>query len=48
MAFRPDETPISAHADTEDKKLRKERLLGGPCFEGTLRSGFYETKLLSE
>jgi hypothetical protein len=32
-----------AHPDTEDKKLRKERLLGGPCFEGTLRSGFYET-----
>jgi len=32
-----------AQPDTEDKKLRKERLLGGPCFEGTLRSGFYET-----
>jgi hypothetical protein len=29
-------TPLSAHADTEDKKLRKDPF-GGPCFEGTLR-----------
>jgi hypothetical protein len=29
-------TPLSAHADTEDKKLRKDPF-GGPCFEGPLR-----------
>ncbi len=29
-------TPLSAHADSEDKKLRKDPF-GGPCFEGTLR-----------
>jgi hypothetical protein len=26
MAFRPGKTPLSAHADTEDKKLRKDPL----------------------
>ncbi len=33
-------TPLSAHADTEDKKLRKDPF-GGPCFEGTLREAIY-------
>jgi hypothetical protein len=36
MVFRSETTPLSAHADTEDKELRKDPL-GGPCFEGTLR-----------
>ena len=31
------EALISAHAEAEDKKLRKELAFGGPCFEGTLR-----------
>ena len=36
MVFRSEMRPLSAHADTEDKKLRKDPF-GGPCFEGTLR-----------
>jgi hypothetical protein len=36
MVFRSETTPLSAHADTEDKELRKDPF-GGPCFEGTLR-----------
>jgi hypothetical protein len=31
---------VSAHAEAEDKKLRKDPTLGGPCFEGTLRKCF--------
>jgi hypothetical protein len=27
----------SAHAKAEDRKLRKDLALGGPCFEGTLQ-----------
>src|SRR5581483_5891745 len=27
----------SAHAEAEDRKLRKELAFGGPCFEGTLQ-----------
>ena len=29
---------VSRQPQTEDKKLRKDLKLGGPCFEGTLRS----------
>ena len=28
---------ISAHAEAEDRKLRKELTFGGPCLEGTLQ-----------
>ena len=28
---------ISAHAEAEDRKLRKDLAFGGPCFEGTLQ-----------
>jgi hypothetical protein len=28
---------FSAHAEAEDRKLRKELTFGGPCFEGTLQ-----------
>ena len=31
------EAPISAHAEAEDRKLRKELAFGGPCLEGTLQ-----------
>ena len=27
----------SAHAEAEDRKLRKELTFGGPCLEGTLQ-----------
>ena len=33
----PHKQPFSAHAEAEDKKLRKDLNAGGPCFEGTLR-----------
>src|SRR5438270_13448904 len=31
------ETLISAQAEAEDRKLRKELTFGGPCLEGTLQ-----------
>jgi hypothetical protein len=37
MVFRSAAAQISAHAKTEDEKLKKE-LARGPCLEGTLRS----------
>ena len=37
IAFRPEKRSFSAHAEAEDRKLRKELNFGGPCFEGTLR-----------
>ena len=36
MAFRF-EALISAQAEAEDRKLRKELTFGGPCLEGTLQ-----------
>jgi hypothetical protein len=36
MAFRF-EAHISAQAEAEDRKLRKELTFGGPCLEGTLQ-----------
>ena len=30
-------TDFSAHAEAEDRKLRKDPTFGGPCFEGTLQ-----------
>jgi hypothetical protein len=30
-------TEYSAHAEAEDRKLRKDPSFGGPCFEGTLQ-----------
>ena len=42
MAFRlafihKTHADFSAHAKTEDRKLRKDLTFGGPCFEGTLQ-----------
>jgi hypothetical protein len=37
MAFRFKEALNSAHAEAEDRKLRKDLAFGGPCFEGTLQ-----------
>jgi len=40
MAFRSglkNAPIISAHAEAEDRKLRKDLTFGGPCFEGTLQ-----------
>ena len=28
---------FGAHAEAEDRKLRKDPTFGGPCFEGTLQ-----------
>ena len=32
---------IPAHAEAEDRKLRKDPTFGGPCFEGTLRKAYW-------
>jgi hypothetical protein len=39
MAFRLGlkSADIRAHAEAEDRKLRKDPTFGGPCFEGTLQ-----------
>ena len=37
IASAPEKRFFSAHAEAEDRKLRKELNFGGPCFEGTLR-----------
>ena len=37
IAFRLEKRGNSAHAEAEDRKLRKDLAFGGPCLEGTLQ-----------
>jgi len=37
LTFEAQALNFSAHAEAEDRKLRKELTFGGPCLEGTLQ-----------
>ena len=37
LTLRKNSADFSAHAEAEDRKLRKDLTFGGPCFEGTLQ-----------